>query len=304
MNARAALLALAAAFCFNLETVFVKLMGGAVPVATIVLVRAIGQVAFTLPALHGSGLALLRTNRLGLHLLRGALSLISWAAYYLSFQYLDLASATVISFTSVMFVTALAGPVLGEIVRWRRWSATLIGFAGVVMVARPGSGDAADAWVFAAALLSALCGAGIVLSTKMLARSERTQTIMVYIGIVTTLGALPFALPGLAWHGWTQAGWLVAMAISGPAGMFLWISALRIADASALAPVSYTRLIFALGLGYLLFREIPHGWTLAGAAVVVASALYITYREAKVAHEKPAALAAKPPSGIAPRPDR
>lgn len=304
MDVRAVLWALAAAFCFNLETVFVKLMGGAVPVSTIVLVRALGQVAFTLPALHGHGLSLLRTDRLGLHLLRGGLSLLSWAAYYLSFQYLDLASATVISFTSVMFVTALAGPVLGEIVRWRRWSATLLGFAGVVMVARPGAGDTAEAWVFASALLSAACGAGIVLSTKMLARSERTQTIMVYIGIVTTLGALPFAVPALAWPGWTQAGWLLAMAISGPAGMFLWITALRMADASALAPVSYTRLIFALAIGFLVFREIPHAWTLAGAAVIVLSALYITYREAKVAHAKPAALAAKPPSGNVPRPER
>lgn len=299
MNARAALLSLIAAFVFNMETVFVKLMDGAVPVATIVLARGLGQIAIALPLMRGAFLAQLRTDRFSLHLLRGGLSLVSWAAYYVSFNHMSLATATVLSFTSVMFVTALAGPVLGEVVRWRRWSATLMGFVGVLLVARPGTGIE-PIWI-GGSLLSALCGAGIVLSTKILSRTERTSTIMIWVGIFCSLGALPFAIPGLAWHGWANMGWLLGMAVCGPIGMYLWVTALRLADASAIAPVSYTRLVFAGLFGAFLFNEVPDWLSILGAGIIVGSALFITYREAKVGKVKAAAMAAKPAGSAPPR---
>jgi len=289
--AKAGLLAVGSAFLFTLETVVVKAIEG-VPLATIVLARSLGQLAWTLPAFARDPAGLVRTSQLRLNLFRGLLSGVSWYMYFLAFAALPLAAATVLSFTSVLFVTALAGPVLGERVRWRRWSATTVGFLGVLAIVRPGAVEIG--WPVAAAIGSAFLGAGIVLTTKMLARSERTATIMFYIGLVTTALSLPFAIPGLAWPGWWYAMLLLATAACGPFAMHLWINALRLADASVVAPISYVRLVFAAGFGVALFGEVPDAWLGLGALLIVGSALYITGREAKVAGRKAAPLAPAP----------
>lgn len=278
---RAAALALAAAVLFTAEVVFVKLLANTVPVTTIVLTRSAGQLVYVAPLLARRGTVLLHTARPLLHLARGTFSLVCWGLYYWSFQRLDLATATVLSFTSVMFVTALAGPVLGEIVRWRRWTATIVGFLGVVLVARPF--DMTIDPAIAIALLSALFGSGIVLTTKKLSATERTETILLYIGFVTFGGSLPVAAPNLAVPEPWQAFWLCLMAVTGPAGMHLWINAFRLADATVVSPLGYTRLIFSTIAGVLLFNETPDPWMAAGAVLIVGSALYITLREAKVA---------------------
>lgn len=284
--ARAVLLATFSAFLFTLETIVVKAIAG-VPLATIVLARAFGQLAWTFPALARDGAGLLRTSQLRLNLLRGALSGVSWYMYFLSFSLLPLALATVLSFTSVLFITALAGPVLGETVRWRRWTATLIGFGGVVVMLQPWNEAAPPiGWPVLAGILSAFIGGAITLTTKMLARSERTNTIMFYIGLVTTLMTLPVALPGLAWPGWWNLLLLLLTGLCGPFAMHVWINALRMADASLLAPITYVRLVFAAGFGLALFGEVPDVWLGLGAAVIVASTLYITRREARLARQR------------------
>nr|WP_246602563.1 DMT family transporter [Falsiroseomonas tokyonensis] len=295
--AKAALLSVAAGFIFNLETTVVKAIEG-VPLATLVLARALGQLGWTLPALLRDP-TLPRTRALPMQVFRGLLSVVSWYTYYIAFVGLPLATATVLSFTSVLFVTALAGPVLGEKVRWRRWSATLIGFAGVVAIVRPGSvGAVALDWPLAASLASALMGAAIVLTTKTLARTERTGTIMFWIGVVAVAVALPVALPGLAWPGWTNLLLLVLCGLCGPFAMHLWINALRMVDASVVAPISYVRLVFAAATGVLLFEEVPDAWLGLGAALIVGSALYITRREAQVAQRRAAPLAANAQAAI------
>lgn len=284
--ARAVLLATFSAFLFTLETIVVKAIAG-VPLATIVLARAFGQLAWTFPALAREGAGLVRTSQLRLNLLRGALSGVSWYMYFLSFSLLPLALATVLSFTSVLFITALAGPVLGETVRWRRWTATLIGFGGVAVMLQPWNEAAPPiGWPAVAGILSAFIGAAITLTTKMLARSERTNTIMFYIGLVTTLMTLPVALPGLAWPGWWNLVLLLLTGLCGPFAMHVWINALRMADASLLAPITYVRLVFAAGFGLALFGEVPDIWLGLGAAVIVASTLYITRREARLARQR------------------
>ncbi|WP_237214740.1 DMT family transporter [Falsiroseomonas oryziterrae] len=294
--AKAGLLAVGSAFLFTLETVVVKAIEG-VPLATIVLARSLGQLAWTLPAFLRDPAGLVQTGQLKLNLFRGLLSGVSWYMYFLAFTTLPLAAATVLSFTSVLFVTALAGPVLGERVRWRRWSATLVGFLGVLAIVRPGAVEIG--WPVVAAIGAAFLGAGIVLTTKMLARSERTGTIMFYIGVMTTALSLPFAIPVLAWPGWWNAALLLGTAMCGPFAMHLWINALRLADASVVAPISYVRLVFAAGFGIALFGEVPDAWLWLGAALIVGSALYITQREAKVAQRKAAPLA---PAPLVPQP--
>ncbi len=297
--AQAVLLALAAAFMFNLESVVAKAIEG-VPIATIVLARALGQLAWTGPMLWRDPIGVARTAHLKLNLFRGLLSGISWFTYFTSFQGLPLATATVLSFTSVLFVTALAVPVLGEKVGWRRWSATLVGFMGVVAIVRPGAVEID--WPVAAAIISAFLGAAIMLTTKMLSRSERTETIMFYIGIVTTAIALPVALPGLAWPGWWNLLLLLGTATCGPLAMLLWINALRMADASLIAPISYARLLFAAVFGVVFFGELPDIWLGIGAALIIGSTLYITRREARLARAA-AQRAANTPSAASSGPD-
>lgn len=269
---RAVLLTVAAAFVFNLETTFIKAIEG-VPLATLVLARALGQFAWVVPALVRDP-TLPRTRHLPMALFRGALSGVSWYTYYLSYAGLPLATATVLSFTTVLFVTALAGPVLRERVGWRRWVATAVGFLGVLAIVRPGAVEVG--WPVAGAMFSALMGAAIVLTTKFLARDERTGTIMFWIGAVSVAITLPVALPGLAWPGWGNFGLLLLAGFCGPLAMHLWIEALRRADASFLAPISYTRLVFAAAFGMVLFAEMPDLWLGLGTALILGSAAYIT----------------------------
>lgn len=287
---QAALLAVASAFMFNLESVVVKAIEG-VPMPTIVLARALGQLAWALPAVISDPFGALRTRQPGLAILRGVLSCASWFMYFTAFAAMPLATATVLSFTTVLFVSAMAGPVLGEKVGWRRWSATLLGFAGVVLIVRPGVHPVGLPEAFAVG--SALLGAGIVLTTKTLARSERTTTIMLYIGLVTTAVWLPIAAPGLAWPGWWNMLLLLGTATAGPIAMVFWINALRLADASVVAPISYVRLLFAAAFGIALFDEAPDIWLGLGAVLIVASTLYITRREAKLARLRQADAASR-----------
>jgi len=294
---RAVLLSLAAAFIFNLETTLIKATEG-VPVATLVLVRSLGQLLWTLPAVaRDPGIP--RTRQLPMALFRGALSILSWYAYYLSYAGLPLATATVLSFSTVLFVTALAGPVLRERVGWRRWSATLVGFAGVLAIVRPGEVEVTAPVL--AALFSAFMGAVIVLTTKTLARSERTTTIMFWIGVVSVAVALPVAAPGLAWPGWWNLVLMLGAGLCGPLAMHVWINALRMADASLLAPISYVRLLFATLMGFVLFGEVPDEWLWFGAALILGSALYITRREARLARLR-AASASGGAAGPGPAP--
>lgn len=274
----ATLLTVFTAFLGNLEVMVVKYLGPAVPITMIVLLRSIAQLAWVAPTLARRGSAMFRTGHLGLHVLRGVLSIAAWALYYYAFQEMPLATATVLSFTTAMFTTALAGPLLGEVVGWRRWTATIVGFAGVLLILRPGVLPLNLATL--GLLASSLFAAGMVMITKKLASVESTETIMLYIGTVTTAIAAPAAM--LEWTSLSTVEWLALFSISalGALGMFVWITALRMVDASLLSPLSYTRLVFAAAGGALLFNEVPDRYTWAGATLIIGSALYITRREA------------------------
>ncbi len=280
-NLRGAILIMIANAILTSEAVVVRLLAETLPIAQIVLVRCVAQLVFVLPLLLRVGRALLITNRRGLHILRSLLSLISWQAYYYGLGHLPVAFASTLGFTNALFTSLLAGPLLGERVGWRRWSATIVGFVGVLVVLRPGS--APIELPALAMIVSAMFGAAIVFVTKNLAGTERTGTIMLYIGIVTTLGALG---PGVAsWRtpGVDEAILLLGIAAFGPSGMWFIINGIRAGEASVIAPVQYFRLIYAVALGWLIFAEWPDAWTYAGAILIVGSTLYITRREAMIA---------------------
>jgi drug/metabolite transporter (DMT)-like permease len=276
-NLKGALLVLFAGMLFMAESVLVRWLKDDLPVSVITFIRCVAQLVFLAPVFWRRGLAVARTDRIGMHLVRGGLSLGSWVGYYYSFAWLPFALATVFNFTSAIFVTMLAPLVLGERVGWRRWSATLVGFLGIVAIARPGSLPLD--WTVAAALGSALAASGTVLSTKRLSQTERTDTIMFWIGVVTTLGMLG---PALWWWQWPRAeAWLLIalMSVFGPAAMWISVNAIRASETTVLAPFGYMRLIYAIAIGWLLFGEWPDGWSFAGMVLIVGSAIYIAHRE-------------------------
>ena len=224
---------------------------------------------------------LLRTNRLGLQIGRSALLLVSTTLNFIALRYLQLDQAVAIIFSTPFLVALMGGPLLGEWIRWRRWTAIIVGFIGVLLVTRPGAGG-----IHPAALLSfgsAICYSLYSISTRVLARHDSSETTLLYsnlVGAVVTSTAVPFV--------WTTPKDLtvvllmVGMGAFSGFGHYLLIKGHRLAPAGVLAPFIYTEIVWMIALGYLVFHDVPNRWTLAGAAVVVASGLYLLYRERKV----------------------
>jgi drug/metabolite transporter (DMT)-like permease len=279
-NLRGAALMSAAALVFVLEALVLRwLMARGVPVPVLVAARAGGQLLWVLPVILARGPAVFRTRRLPMHLLRGLASLTCWQLYYVSVARLELATATVLSFTNVVFTVLLAGPLLGERTdRWR-WTGALLGLAGVAVMLRPGG--SADAWGAVAGLLSALAWCGITLTSRSLTRTDETRTILAWVGLVTFGGSLPFAV--LAWVPPDALALVVMLSAATVTPSIIWLvtEALRAGEASAVAPFQYLRLPLLAAAGWLLFGEVPDLWAWAGAAAILCGTLVVTLSEAR-----------------------
>jgi drug/metabolite transporter (DMT)-like permease len=223
------------------------------------------------------GLATLRSGRPGALFSRAALAALTSLMIVVSFRYLPLADALAIVFFSPILLTALAVPFLGERVGARRWSAVGVGFIGMLLIVRPtgaGIGLAVLA-PLAAAFLSAFRD----IVTRRLGATDPALTILFYSTVLSTLIGLVdmprgLVLPALG----DLALFLVIGAMWSSAHLF-GIMALAYAEASALAPFRYLALVWGAILGFLVFGDVPDRWVVAGAAVVVASGLYILHRE-------------------------
>jgi drug/metabolite transporter (DMT)-like permease len=209
--------------------------------------------------------------------LRGVALLGSSLFFITGLKFLPIAEASATGFVAPLFVTALSIFFLGEIVGRRRWLATAVGLLGVLIILRPGSNAFHPAALFS--IVSAFAWACTLVMTRMMSGSERAMTTMTYSSIsgVLILSALvPLVWVAPSWHG-ILFGILIGVAST--AGQCIVVLAFRYADASVLAPFSYTQLVWVSFLGFLVFGEVPDGWTLTGAAFIVASGLYTAHRE-------------------------
>jgi len=229
---------------------------------------------------------MLVTRRPFLQVGRSALLLFSTALNFIALRYLQLDEALSILFSTPFIVAVLCGPLLGEWVGWRRWTAITIGFLGVLLVTRPGFGG-----IHPAALLSlgsAICYAVYVISTRVLARTDSNETTLFYsnlVGAVAMLPVIPFV-----WSTPENAlivALMVLIGALGSAGHFLLIVGHRLAPASVLAPFIYTQLVWTTTLGFLVFGDVPQRWTIVGGLIVVSSGLYLLNRERKVGKATP-----------------
>ena len=225
--------------------------------------------------------ALMVTKRPLLQVGRSVLLLGSTMFNFFALRYLQLDQAMAIVFSTPFFVAILSGPVLGEWVGWRRWTAICIGFVGVLLVARPGFGGIHPAALIS--LAAAVCYAAYSIATRMLSRTDSNETTLFYsnlVGAVAMLPAVPFV--------WTTPSDPIVITVMvvcgafGTVGHYLLIMAHRLAPPAVLAPFIYTQIVWAILLGFFVFADVPNRWTLAGAAVVVASGLYMLYRERMV----------------------
>jgi drug/metabolite transporter (DMT)-like permease len=224
---------------------------------------------------------LTRTNRPVLQLARSVLLLGSTLCNFAALRYLQLDEAIALIFSTPFFVAALSGPMLGEWVRWRRWSAIAVGFLGVVVVARPGAASFHPAALLS--LSAALCYALYSIATRILARTDSNETTLFYSNVVGALALLP-VVP-LVWITPSDPLVIALMVVTGVIGSFghyLLIAAHRLAPAAVLSPFIYSEIVLVTALGFLVFGDVPNRFTLTGAAIVVASGLYLLHRERKV----------------------
>jgi drug/metabolite transporter (DMT)-like permease len=240
---------------------------------------------FMLPWIIRTGWAGLRTQRFGLHMVRALVGLAAMLCFFSAISLMPVAEVTALTFTAPLFATAGAALVLGETVRLRRWTATAIGFVGALIILRPGSQTITPAALIA--LTSAAFMAVALLTVKVLSRTENPNAIVLYMGLMLTPLSL---IPAL--FVWTQPApetwpWLVVMGLTATIGQLLMVRAFAAAEASAVLPFDFARLIFVAVLGFLLFGEHPDLWTWIGAAVIVTATVYIAHRESRLGGEVP-----------------
>ena len=220
----------------------------------------------------------MRTHRLPLHLFRGCIHAGGMFLWFIGLPLTTLASLTALGFTGPIFVTIGAALFLGEDVRLRRWIAVAVGFAGAMIIIRPGIGDLGIGAIVI--LISTPIFSASNLISKALARTESAPTIVVWQNLTISLAAFPVALWFWETPQWTDLLWFVAAGLCGTLGHMCQQNGYQLADITLLQPIGFLSLLWNALLGYFLFFQQPDVWTFVGAAVIFASAMYISHREA------------------------
>lgn len=260
----------------------VKYLGAHYPMAEIIWARYVGHLIYMVVLFAPKrGFVLFKTGRPGLQIIRSLMLLGSTSFYFLALRTLPLGTAVAITFVGPIMVTALSVPFLGEKVGPRRWAAVAVGLVGALIIIRPGGQVAQGASLYVIA--SAACySAYQLLSRKISARdsAETSVTYLALVGVVATSFIVPFdfRLPDIGWHWALFAG----LGLFGGLAHYFVVKAYGMAPASVLSPLGYGQLIGDTIMGLIVFGNFPDGWTWVGAAVIVASGLYIGYRERKV----------------------
>ena len=254
-----------------------KLLGDAYHVLQIVFFRSLFALVPMLVPLWREGLSRLRTRRPVAHALRALVGIASLALYFLAYQLMPLADAYAIGYAAPLFITALSVPLLGEKVGLRRWSAVLVGFAGVLVMVRPGT--AVFDVVALVPLGGALLYAVVAILVRMLSRTEASVTIVVYYALTTVL-VTGLVLP-LVWvtPGAGDLALLAGLGVVGGCAQLCVTEAFRQGELSVVVPLDYSAMVWAVLLGWLFWGDLPDAWIWAGMPLVIASGIYIARRE-------------------------
>jgi len=294
-NVQGALWLVSGGFIFTCNGVMIRLLSEQIESVQTAFFRAFFSVLLLAPMMLSGKVKPWHSTRKTGHFWRTFMGTVSMVLGFYAVSMLPLADATALGFSQPLFSVCVAALVVGEKVRWRRWSATIVGFIGVLVMVRPGAGSLQPGALVA--LANAATVAFSILLVKRLSDSETPLMILTQFAIWSTL---LLTLPAIWVWRWPDAwGWTLAVGVSASAtvGQYFWVQAFKAGEMSAVAPFEYLRLPFAVFMGWLIWGQMPEIWTYVGAVIVIASALYIAQREATLARERRlAALRATPPS--------
>ena len=223
------------------------------------------------------GAGLLVTGNGVLQVVRGLLLILSTAANFIALGYLQLAQTSSIAFSNPLWVCALSPLLLGERVGPRRWFAVLVGFIGVLLIIQPGT--VSFHWAMLLSLASALATALYQIATRRVGAEDRAITSLFYVSLVGSLAAAPLAPIGWVMPDFGQWILLVMLGLFASLGHYMLTQAHRMAPAPVLSPFLYTQIIWATLIGFVVFGDVPDAMTIIGGSAVVASGLYVLYRE-------------------------
>ncbi len=288
---RGGALMLGATLLFSLSDAMAKYITESVPAVQLAAIRyAVFVVMAASPLLRRRHTSM-RSRRPMLQILRGVGVAGSALCFILSLARLPIAEATAINFITPLLITALAVPVLGEVVRWQGWIAVLVGFGGMLVVVRPGTHGLQPAALLV--VLSSLCWSVAMLVTRKLAVIDRPGVTLLWTaltGFMLLVAILPFFLAPMTWP---LIGLSVALGVIASSGQWLAVLAYRHARATVLAPLGYAQLIWSSVLGLLVFGNVPDRWVVMGALIIALSGLSIVHGE----RVRIAALRARTPTG-------
>ncbi|PIW30794.1 MAG: RNA polymerase subunit sigma-54 [Rhodospirillales bacterium CG15_BIG_FIL_POST_REV_8_21_14_020_66_15] len=258
------------------ETAFFRLLFGMLPI---------------IPFFVKDGLKPLKTKRLGLLTLRGTLNSVAMMCYFTALAIAPLAQVTALGFSAPIFASVLAVLFLGEVIRLRRWTAILLGFAGTLVILRPGVVGIELGPVLV--VISSLIWGGCLIIIKKLSETESSATITVYMSLVMMPILLVPSLFVWQWPDLEQWGLLIALGCLGGGAQLSMAQSLKLADTHVVGPIDFVRLVWVTALGYVIFDEMPDLFVWIGGAMILGSTAYIAYREHRLGRTR--GIVAGPP---------
>jgi len=293
-NVRGALWMLVSALTYTAMTTLIKFLGSDYPASLQTFYRQLAGMIVLAPMMMKDWRGTFATSRPGILLFRSGAGVVAMTMGFYAVQKMPLAEANALSFTRTLWLVPLAAFVLREKLGLLRIAASLVGFGGVLLMLRPeAAGHGGFTIPQMAALASAFLFALTITGMKVMTRDHKTITLLAWAAVLGLVFALPPALLVWRWPSPMDLALLAAMGVLGVVTQACYIKGMQIGDAGAMAPIDYTRLVFAVLFGFAFFHDIPSPVTMIGAAIVVGSTLIITWHEqweAKKAKAEAAAL--------------
>lgn len=291
---------------FTIMAALIKVGRDVVPTGEAIFFRSF----FALPpiliwaAMQGRLAEAFRVNDRFAHLNRGLVGVGAMGCGFAALGLLPLPEVIAIGFAAPLMATALAAWMLGETVRAFRWTAVIVGLAGVIVMLWPrltvlSSGEFSDSEALGAwlALLGAALVALVTIHIRKLTRTETTLSIVFWFTVISTFAALTTVPFGWVWPDTLTLALLIGAGLLGGIAQILMTESYRQADASTLAPMEYSSMVYGLAIGYVIFAEVPGPWVLVGASIVIAAGVLIIWRERQLGIDRARARAAKSPQG-------
>ncbi|MGI9387703.1 MAG: DMT family transporter [Methyloligellaceae bacterium] len=284
-NIRGGLWLIFASGFFTVMAALIKTLGDSLHVTEMLFFRQLFMVLLALPVIVRDFPAVLQTTRLDLQLIRLTCALGAMLMGFTAVIHLPLADATTIAFSRTFFITIFAIIVLHETVGIRRWAAILAGFTGVLIVAQPGGAGSVNVYGLLA-IVGAACAGAVMILVRILSQTDRPVTILAYQAIGIGLLMVPPTIWFWKMPTFEETLLLIVLGVVSLIGQTCNIFGFRAGEASAIAPFDYMRLLFAVLIGYFVFNDWPAAHVFAGAAIIIAAAVYTMHREQRLAKKR------------------